>query len=135
MQAITQTETSSLILSKPVLFAFTTRPEEAKAFYGEKLGFRFLTDDGFALVFDANGSLLRVGKAETFTPAQHTILGWEVADMVSAVAALIAKGIAFERYPGMSQDENAICTFPNGDRVAWFKDPEGSVLSLSQHQY
>jgi hypothetical protein len=61
------------------------------------------------------------------------VLGWQVEDIVAAVNGLLAKGVSFERYAGMPQDENAICTFPTGDRVAWFKDPDENVLSLSQH--
>lgn len=124
---------SSPRLSKLVGFAITTKPEQAKTFYAEKLGFRFVKDDGFALVFDAYGTHLRVSKLKQFTPAQHTVLGWQVEDIVAVVEALKSRGVTFERYPGMPQDENAICTFPTGDRVAWFKDPEGNVLSLSQH--
>jgi catechol 2,3-dioxygenase-like lactoylglutathione lyase family enzyme len=120
-------------LSRLVGFAITTRPEEAKKFYSEALGFRFIKDDGFALVFDANGSHVRVSKMQKFTPAQHTVLGWQVEDIESAVADLKSRDVAFERYPGMPQDANAICTFDGGDRVAWFKDPDGNVLSLSQH--
>lgn len=120
-------------LSKFVGFAITTKPEEAKTFYAEKLGFRFLRDDGFALVFDAHGTMLRVSKMRAFTPAQYTVLGWEVEDILRAVKGLSQCGVKFERYSGMPQDENAICTFPGGDRVAWFKDPDGNVLSLGQH--
>jgi catechol 2,3-dioxygenase-like lactoylglutathione lyase family enzyme len=120
-------------LSKLVGFAITTKPEQAKAFYTEKLGFRFLKDDGFALVFDAHATFLRVSKLKQFTPAEHTVLGWQVDDIVATVETLKSRGVIFERYPGMPQDENAICTFPPGDRVAWFKDPEGNVLSLSYH--
>ena len=120
-------------LSKLVGFAITTRPEEAKTFYSDKLGFTFLRDDGFALVFDAHGTMLRVSKMREFTAAQYTVLGWEVEDIIRAVKGLNERGVSFERYPGMPQDENAICTFPGGARVAWFKDPDGNVLSLSQH--
>jgi catechol 2,3-dioxygenase-like lactoylglutathione lyase family enzyme len=115
-------------------FTMTTKPEQAKEFYGQTLGFRFMKDDGFALVFDAHGTMLRVGKAKEFTPAAHNILGWEVDDIARAVKDLEARGVTFQRYPGMTQDELAICTFPTGDRVAWFNDPDGNVLSLSQHK-
>jgi catechol 2,3-dioxygenase-like lactoylglutathione lyase family enzyme len=121
-------------LTHIVGFAMTTKPEQARKFYGETLGFHFLRDDGFALVFDANGTLLRIGKMKEFIPVSYTILGWEVEDIATAVRDLSAIGVVFERYPGMPQDERAICTFPNGDCVAWFKDPEGNVLSLSQHK-
>jgi catechol 2,3-dioxygenase-like lactoylglutathione lyase family enzyme len=118
---------------KMIGFVITTRPEDAKVFYERKLGFRFRQDDGFALVFDAHGSMLRVTKVKDFTPAAFTVLGWEVKDILAAVKALRAKGVVFERYPGMPQDENAICSFGEDARVAWFKDPNGNVLSLSQH--
>jgi catechol 2,3-dioxygenase-like lactoylglutathione lyase family enzyme len=120
-------------LDKMVGFVLTSRPEEAKAFYMGKLGFKFLRDDGFALVFDAHGLMLRVGKMKEFTPAQYTVLGWEVNDIGEAVRDLSGKGMQFERYEFMSPDRQGICTFPTGDKVAWFKDPDGNVLSLSQH--
>ncbi|HUB20003.1 MAG TPA: VOC family protein [Acidobacteriaceae bacterium] len=116
-----------------VTFLLTQNPEAAIAFYRDKLGLKYLRDDGFALVFDLNGVMLRIGKVQSFTPAQHTVLGWESRDIGDAVQALEKKGIAFERYPNMGQDAQGICTFPNGDKVAWFKDPDGNVLSLSQH--
>jgi hypothetical protein len=97
------------------------------------LGLKFLRDDGFALVFDMNGIMLRIGKMPAFTPAQHTVLGWESHDIESDVDELARKGAAFERYPNMGQDQRGIATFPGGDKVAWFKDPDGNVLSLSQH--
>jgi len=124
---------SSTKLSRLIGFAVTTKPEEARKFYEEKLGFRFIKDDGFALVFHANGSLLRISKMQNFTPAQHTVLGWEIDDIENAVKDLNRRDVVFERYPGMPQDHNAICSFEGGDRVAWFKDPDGNVLSLSQH--
>ena len=103
-------------------------------FYRDALGFRLLRDDGFALVFDANGTMLRVGKAKEHAAAQYTVLGWEVDDISTSVADLRSRGVAFEQYPWMSGDESGIHTFPTGDKVAWFKDPDGNVLSLSQHQ-
>jgi predicted enzyme related to lactoylglutathione lyase len=120
-------------LSKLVGFAITTQPAKAKVFYSELLGFRFVKDDGFALVFDAHGTMLRISKLKQFSPAQFTVLGWEVEDIEAAVAELARRGAVFERYPGMPQDKNAICTFPGEARVAWFKDPDGNVLSISEH--
>jgi catechol 2,3-dioxygenase-like lactoylglutathione lyase family enzyme len=125
---------SSLTLTNLIGFALTTKPEEAKKFYSETLGFRFVKDDGFALVFDAHGTMLRISKMKEFTPAKHTIMGWQVNDITRAIEALGARGITFERYPGMPQDARGICTFAPGDRVAWFKDPDGNVLSVSQHK-
>lgn len=116
-----------------VTFLLTGKPEEALAFFRDTLGFKFLRDDGFALVFDINGVLLRIGKMSSFTPAQHTVLGWESSRIESEVDELVQKGVVFERYPNMGQDQRGIARFPGGDKVAWFKDPDGNVLSLSQH--
>jgi catechol 2,3-dioxygenase-like lactoylglutathione lyase family enzyme len=114
-------------------FLMTTNPDAARKFFTEVLGFSLLTDDSYALAFDAQGAMLRVGKATKFTPAQNTVLGWEVDDIAATVSELAEKGARFERYPQMKGDEQGIFTFPNGDKVAWFKDPDGNVLSLSQH--
>jgi catechol 2,3-dioxygenase-like lactoylglutathione lyase family enzyme len=116
-----------------VTFLLTSNPHAALGFYRDLLGFRFLRDDGFALVFDLNGVMLRIGRVPQFTPAQNTVLGWECHDIVADVDALGKKGVKFERYPNMGQDDRGISTFPTGDKVAWFKDPDGNVLSLSQH--
>jgi catechol 2,3-dioxygenase-like lactoylglutathione lyase family enzyme len=122
-----------MTLNRIVTFLLTQRPESAIGFYRDALGFTFLRDDGFALVFDLNGTLLRIGKVPSHTPVQNTVLGWEVDEIGTAVRELAAKGVAFEHYPNMGQDEQGVCTFPSGDNVAWFKDPDGNVLSLSQH--
>ena len=116
-----------------VTFLLTQNPDAALAFYRDTLGLKFLRDDGFALVFDLGGVLLRISKVPSFTPAQHTVLGWECGDIVSVADELAGKGVAFTRYPNMDHNERGICTFPGGDKVAWFKDPDGNVLSLSHH--
>ena len=116
-----------------VTFLLSSKPEEAIAFFRDKLGLDYLRDDGFALVFDMKGTMLRVGKAKSVTPAQNTVLGWESKDIAATVDALSAKGVVFEHYPNMGQDERGIATFPGGDKVAWFMDPDGNVLSISQH--
>ncbi|MEO8034783.1 MAG: VOC family protein [Acidobacteriota bacterium] len=122
-------------LNKMIGFVMTSNPEKAKAFYGDVLGFRLLSDDNFALAFDAHGTMIRVGKAQAFTPAQHTVLGWEVEDIHTAVRELTQRGVHFEQFnlSFMKQDELGVWTPPNGDHVAWFKDPDGNTLSLSQH--
>jgi catechol 2,3-dioxygenase-like lactoylglutathione lyase family enzyme len=120
-------------LQKMIGFVVTARPEEARAFYADKLGFKFVKDDGFALVFDAHGTTLRLAKLNAVKPAQFTVLGWEVGDIASTVRELSNSGVTFERYDFMHPDEQGIVTFPTGDKVAWFKDPDGNVLSVSQH--
>jgi catechol 2,3-dioxygenase-like lactoylglutathione lyase family enzyme len=122
-----------LATNKIVAFVPTTDASRAKAFYEGTLGLRFVSDDGFALVFDANGIMLRVAKAGSFTPAKFTILGWEVPDIERAAAELTENGVRFEKFGLPGQDENGIWTAPTGDKVAWFKDPDGNVLSISQH--
>ena len=116
-----------------VAFVPTGDAEKARAFYEGVLGLRFVKDDGFALVLDANGITVRVVKVQQFTPAQFTILGWEVSEIEKVVSRLGERGVAFERYGFFKQDELGIWTTPTGEKVAWFKDPDGNVLSVSEH--
>ena len=123
------------MLTRMIGFVTTKDPARAREFYGGKLRFRFVSEDDFAIVYDANGTMVRVVKGAKSEPRQHTILGWESVDIAADVRELSARGVAFEQY-GMSfmpQDELGIWTAPNGDKVAWFKDPDGNVLSLSTH--
>ena len=124
------------ILEKMVGFVTTNDVEKAKRFYGEVLGFRLIEEDEYAVSFDANGTLVRVAKGRGFKPAQGTVLGWEVGDIHAAIRELVARGVRFEQFnlPFMKQDEHGVWTPPNGDQVAWFKDPDGNTLSLSHHQ-
>lgn len=119
-------------MDRVVTFLLTRNADGALDFYRDKLGLLFLRDDGFALVFDLKGVMLRISKVKEFTAAQSTVLGWASSDIQADVERLRAKGVVFEHYPGMGQDEAGIATFPGGDKVAWFKDPDGNVLSLSQ---
>ena len=122
-------------LNKMVAFVATRKAEEAKAFYSDKLGLKFVSDDGFALVFDIDGTMLRIARVKDFTPFPFTVLGWEVEAIEKTVTELSQKGVPFERFPGLSQDQQGIWAAPGGAaKVAWFKDPDGNVLSLSQHK-
>ena len=117
-----------------VAFVPTQDSEKARAFYEGVLGLRFVKDDGFAMVLDANGIMVRVAKVPPpFTPAQFTILGWQVTDIERLVKGLQKNGVHFERFGFFEQDELGIWTAPTGDKVAWFKDPDGNILSVSQH--
>jgi catechol 2,3-dioxygenase-like lactoylglutathione lyase family enzyme len=118
--------------SKLVCFAATTKPAEAKAFYGGILGLSLVEEGPFALVFDANGTMLRVQKVQEIPPAAFTMLGWEVDDIRSTIEGLREKGVRFERYEGLPQDDLGVWTTPDGSKVAWFKDPDGSILSLTE---
>jgi catechol 2,3-dioxygenase-like lactoylglutathione lyase family enzyme len=116
-----------------VAFVPTKDSEKARAFYEGVLGLRFVKDDGFAMVLDANGIMIRVAKMKEFTPAQFTILGWQVSGIEDVVRGLQKKGVQFEIFGFFKQDELGIWTAPTGDKVAWFKDPDGNILSVSQH--
>jgi catechol 2,3-dioxygenase-like lactoylglutathione lyase family enzyme len=117
-----------------VAFVPTQDSVKARAFYEGVLGLRFVKDDGFAMVLDANGIMVRVAKVPPpFTPAQFTILGWQVTDIERLVKGLQKNGVHFERFGFFEQDELGIWTAPTGDKVAWFKDPDGNILSVSQH--
>ncbi len=118
---------------KLMAFVATRDPARAKKFYESRLGLRFVSDDGFALVFDANGTTIRIATVRELNATPYTVLGWEVNDIESAVKELVKAGVACERYGIFPQDELGIWPAPGGARVAWFKDPDGNTLSLSQH--
>ena len=115
-----------------VAFAASADLSRARAFYEGVLGLPVLDQDDFACVFDANGTMLRVTAVREVSPAGYTVLGWRVADIEAAVRGLSARGVAFSRFDGMDQDDNGIWTSPGGSKVAWFTDPDGNVLSLTQ---
>ena len=115
-----------------IAFVATTEPARAREFYGKVLGLGLVADEPFALVFDAHGTMLRIAKVQEFQPARHTVLGWTVPDISEAVEELKAKGVTFERYEGFNQDDLGIWAAPHGAHVAWFKDPDGNTLSLTQ---
>jgi catechol 2,3-dioxygenase-like lactoylglutathione lyase family enzyme len=116
-----------------VAFVPTKDSEKARAFYEGVLGLRFVKDDGFAVVLDANGIMIRVAKVPQFTPAQFTILGWQVKDIEKVAQGLQKNGVRCEIFGFFKQDELGIWTAPTGDKVAWFKDPDGNILSVSEH--
>ena len=114
-------------------FLTTSDAERARQFFAGILGLTFVSEDQYAVVFDAHGTTLRIQKVPGVEPRQFTVLGWHVDDIAAAVAALSTKGVVFERYDFMHPDEAGIATFENGARVAWFKDPDGNLLSLDQY--
>jgi catechol 2,3-dioxygenase-like lactoylglutathione lyase family enzyme len=115
-----------------VAFVATRNPSRAKKFYRDTLGLPLLSEDEFALVFDAAGTMLRVTRVQELAAAKYTVLGWRVRDIVQTATDLQKAHVAQERYPGMQQDELGIWTSPSGARVAWFKDPDGNTLSITQ---
>jgi catechol 2,3-dioxygenase-like lactoylglutathione lyase family enzyme len=124
-----------MLKAQPIIaFVATSNPPRAKAFYAKTLGLRFVSEDPFALVFDAAGTMLRVAVVPQLKPAGYTVLGWLVPDIRRAVRRLVRRGVAFERFDGFGQDQDGIWASPSGASVAWFRDPDGNMLSLTQLQ-
>ncbi len=126
----------SLTHHEPIAFIPTLDAEAARAFYETTLGLTLEYDDNFAMVFRVGTSkiMLRVIRVQgDFTPQPFGIFGWESPDVESDVQALTARGVEFLRFPYFEQDALGIWTAPNGNKVAWFKDPDGNTLSLSSH--
>jgi catechol 2,3-dioxygenase-like lactoylglutathione lyase family enzyme len=111
----------------------TMKPEAAKAFYADTLGLKFVTDDGFALVFAGENATIRISRVPAIAPAQYAVLAFVVADIEAAVDALAAKGVTFARFGFFPQDERGIWAAPDGTKVAWFHDPDLNLLSVVQH--
>jgi len=119
---------------KLVAFVPSRDPKKAKSFFVDVLGLRLVSEDSFAVVFDSGGIAVRlvdVSSVKDFRPAAFTILGWAVDDIQQTVRGLRERGVTFERYPGMAQDDLGVWTAPSGAKVAWFKDPDGNILSVS----
>ena len=123
---------NQLRAAKVVCFTATQSAARAKTFYRDALGLELIEDTPFALVFDANGTTLRVQKVDAVVPAPYTVVGWEVDDIRAVARALLEKGVRFRKYQGMDQDADGIWLSPSGARVAWFEDPDGNTLSLTQ---
>lgn len=120
-----------MLSNKPIrAFLPTTNPEKAKTFYQNRLGLTLRSQDDFALEFDANGTRLRITTVYELTPYPFSIFGWEVDDIASTIQVLEKNGVVFERYHGLNQNNLGIWLAPSGARIAWFKDPDGNVLSL-----
>jgi catechol 2,3-dioxygenase-like lactoylglutathione lyase family enzyme len=119
-------------LDKPVLYLATADPKRSRAFYEGVLGLTFVSDEPPALVFQVGPSMLRIQKVDRVYRVPYTVLGWAVADIHRTLRDLRAGGVVFERYEGMSQDVDGIWHAPSGALVAWFQDPDGHVLSLTQ---
>jgi catechol 2,3-dioxygenase-like lactoylglutathione lyase family enzyme len=122
-----------LATAKMVGFVPTTDYDQARAFYEGKLEFDFVSLDQYALVVSVGGHHIRIAKVPNFTPLEGTILGWEVNNIRTIVTWLRERGVSLEKYPFVEDRELGIWTTPTGDQVAWFKDPDGNILSVSQH--
>ncbi len=122
----------SLASARVVAFVGVADLDRAAAFYGDTLGLPLRDESPLALVAEAGDTTVRFTATEAVHPAPYTVLGWRVDDVVAAVDALRARGVTFAQYPGVSQDERGVWLAPGGARVAWFRDPDGNLLSLTQ---
>ena len=104
----------------------------SRAFYEAVLGLAVVHDNAYACVFDVAGTTLRITAVSEAVVAPYTVLGWQVDDIDTTVDGLRARGVTFTIYPGMDQDDRGIWTAPSGGRIAWFFDPDGHTLSLTQ---
>ena len=122
-----------LASSKLQTIVWTSRIEEAEKFYGEVLGLHFKARSHGALVYDVGGSDLRVSPVPSTQPSAHTVLGFAVPDVRTIVESLTERGIRFERIAGFAHDSMGILATPDGSKVAWFRDPDGNLLSIVQY--
>jgi catechol 2,3-dioxygenase-like lactoylglutathione lyase family enzyme len=128
------TTTGPLAKYQLIAFATIVDVEQAKRFYRDTLGLTLISEEPpFALVFDANGTMVRLVMAKKLPEAHGTVLGWQVAEIGAAVQELSDRGVQFERFDGLVQDDKGIWASPTGAKVAWFRDPDGNVLSISEH--
>ena len=121
-----------LATSDVIAFASTTDLARARTFYEATLWLTVVDENAFACVFDAHGTMLRITAVGEVAHPGYTVLGWRVSDISATVTGLESQGVVFTRYDGMNQDAQGVWTTPNGDRVAWFTDPDGNVLSLTE---
>ena len=120
------------LLNQPILFLATTDPVRSRAFYEEVLGLTFVADEPWALVFDVGGTALRIQKVEELSEVRYTVLGWAVEDIRQAMIELVERDVAFEQYEFLPQDEHGVWETPSGVKIAWFTDPDGNTLSLTE---
>jgi catechol 2,3-dioxygenase-like lactoylglutathione lyase family enzyme len=125
-------EPTMLATSDVIAFAPTRALPEARSFYEDILGLRLVNEDPYAVVFDAHGTMLRITLVAEPAHPGYTVLGWRVTDISKTVADLEGRGVTFARYDGVDQDAQGVWTTPGGDRIAWFIDPDGNVLSLTE---
>jgi catechol 2,3-dioxygenase-like lactoylglutathione lyase family enzyme len=115
-----------------VAFVPSTDLDRSRTFFVETLGLTETERDGFALVVRGGGTTLRITRVDELRPQPFTVLGWVVPDIDKAVADLLAREVLLTRYDGMGQDKVGVWTAPGGARIAWFTDPDGNTLSITE---
>jgi len=119
-------------LSRPVSFIATTKPADSRYFYETMLSLNCVSDDPFALVFELGNTALRIQKVESIPEINYTVFGWEVNNIQQCIDELSGKGVQFEKFSELPQDDMGIWSAPGGAQIAWFKDPDGNTLSLTE---
>ena len=111
----------------------TSRTDQAERFYSDVLGLPLQAHSLGALVYDVGGTALRVTPVPASRPSEHTVLGFAVADIDPVIAELQQRGVPLERFPGFPHDRSGVVRAPDGSKVAWFRDPDGNLLSVVQY--
>jgi catechol 2,3-dioxygenase-like lactoylglutathione lyase family enzyme len=120
-------------LDQPILLVATKEPQRARAFYEDVLGLSFVSDEPWALVFDVGSTMLRIQKVEHLSQIPYTVFGWRVNNIRKTMSELLQRGVQFEQYEQLHQDERGVWETPDGTKVCWFRDPDSNTLSLTQH--
>ncbi len=123
-----------LAMSRLQTIVCTTRIQDAELFYSDTLGLPLKARSHGALVFDVSGSDLRVSPVPSLEPSAHTVVGFSVLSLQDVMSGLAAKGVVWERFPNVPHDESGALTLPDGTQVAWFRDPDGNLLSIVQYR-
>ncbi len=121
-----------LVQAEICAFLSTTNPANAKVFFSEKLGLKLQSEDSFALEYEIDGTVLRITTVNDLSPQPFTVFGFRIVNITDQVKALSAKGVVFEIFPALDQDDSGIWASPSGAQIAWFKDPDGNILSLTE---
>jgi len=119
-------------MDRLIAFIATARPDDARAFYRDQVGLAFVEESDFSIVFQSGETMIRIQKVAAVAPSTDTILGWEVDDLAGRIDQLSANGVVFERFGELTPDADPVWTAPDGTMVAWFRDPDGNLLSLTQ---
>ena len=119
-------------LDEPVLFLATADADRSRAFYEKVLGLSFVADEPYALIFRIGDLMLRIQKVDRVPKVSYTVLGWAVQNIRPTVVTLSKAGVVFRRYDGLDQDDLGVWRSPSGGLVAWFQDPDGNTLSLTE---
>ncbi len=125
---------TALVSAAAVGFVYTNDRGQALAFYRDTLGLAHVNADDHGDTFAFGQGTMRLTPMAGWKASGHPAIGWEVTDIDATVAALAEKGVAMTVYEGMGQDANGIWRAPDERAaLAWFADPDGNCLMLSQH--